>query len=197
MLSDERIQSIRKWEEAVRAEKEKKVLEGERRQYVFCKYSGEHSRVHLKLCDDAAQTRLSGDVTAGARHRAAPLLEVWVQRGDAAEGPVRTSPDTPLIIKMLPDLTSGPSWGPDDHGPLAQPVNVNPSSCALHTVRPGTLKCRSLEQRKAYCRSTQREAQAPKRLQQSIFKSRKQDRELTVAQLMSSLLPNSDLNWRN
>lgn len=76
MLSDERIQSIRKWEEAVRAEKEKKVLEGERRQYVFCKYSGEHSRVHLKLCDDAAQTRLSGDVTAGARHRAAPLLEV-------------------------------------------------------------------------------------------------------------------------
>ena len=195
MLSDERIQSIRKWEEAVHAEKEKKVL-GERRLYVFCKYSRERSRVHLKVCDDAAQTRLSGDVTAGARHHAASLLEVWMQRGGAAEGPVRTSPDTPLIIKMLPDLTSGPSWGPDDHGALAQPGSVNPSSCALHTVRPGTLKRRSLEQRQAYCRATQREAQAPKRLQQSIFKSRKQDQELTVAQLMSSLLPNPDLNWR-
>lgn len=75
MLSDERIQSIRKWEEAVHAEKEKKVL-GERRLYVFCKYSRERSRVHLKVCDDAAQTRLSGDVTAGARHHAASLLEV-------------------------------------------------------------------------------------------------------------------------
>ena len=30
----------------------------------------------------------------------------------------------------------------------------------------------------------------------SFIQSAKQDRELTVAQIMSSLLPNSDLNWR-
>ena len=119
-------------EEAVCAEKEKKVL-GERRLYVFCRYSRAHSRVHWKLCDDAAQTRLSGDVTAGAWPCAASLLEVKAQRGGAAEGPVRTSPDTPLIIRMLPDLTSGPSWGPDDHRALAQPGSVDPCSCALRS----------------------------------------------------------------
>ena len=40
----------------------------------------------------------SGDVTAGPCQCAA-------QQGGVAEGPVRTSRDTPLIIKMLPDLT--------------------------------------------------------------------------------------------
>ena len=30
----------------------------------------------------------------------------------------------------------------------------------------------------------------------ALYSQQKQDRELTVAQIMSSLLPNSDLNWR-
>ena len=30
----------------------------------------------------------------------------------------------------------------------------------------------------------------------ALYSQRKQDRELTVAQIMNSLLPNSDLNWR-
>ena len=29
-----------------------------------------------------------------------------------------------------------------------------------------------------------------------LYSQEKQDQELTVAQIMSSLLPNSDLNWR-
>ena len=29
-----------------------------------------------------------------------------------------------------------------------------------------------------------------------LYSQQKQDRELTVAQIMNSLLPNSDLNWR-
>ena len=31
---------------------------------------------------------------------------------------------------------------------------------------------------------------------QALYSQQKQDQELTVAQIMSSLLPNSDLNWR-
>ena len=31
---------------------------------------------------------------------------------------------------------------------------------------------------------------------EAIYSQQKQDRELTIAQIMSSLLPNSDLNWR-
>ena len=31
---------------------------------------------------------------------------------------------------------------------------------------------------------------------QALYSQQKQDRELTVAQIMNSLLPNSDLNWR-
>ena len=31
---------------------------------------------------------------------------------------------------------------------------------------------------------------------EALYSQQKQDRELTVAQTMSSLLPNSDLNWR-
>ena len=31
---------------------------------------------------------------------------------------------------------------------------------------------------------------------EALYSQQKQDRELTVAQIMSSLLPNSDLNWR-
>jgi len=30
----------------------------------------------------------------------------------------------------------------------------------------------------------------------TLYSEQQQDRELTVAQIMSSLLPNSDLNWR-
>ena len=44
---------------------------------------------------------------------------------------------------------------------------VNTSSCAGHTVRPNKLKCRSLEQRKVYCKAMQRDkvARALKSLQ--------------------------------
>ena len=31
---------------------------------------------------------------------------------------------------------------------------------------------------------------------EALYSQQKQDRELTVAQVMNSLLPNSDLNWR-
>ena len=31
---------------------------------------------------------------------------------------------------------------------------------------------------------------------EALYSQRKQDRELTVAQIMNSLLQNSDLNWR-
>ena len=31
---------------------------------------------------------------------------------------------------------------------------------------------------------------------EALYRQQKQDRELTVAQIMNSLLPNSDLNWR-
>ena len=31
---------------------------------------------------------------------------------------------------------------------------------------------------------------------EALYSQQKQDRELTVAQIMSSLLPNSDLSWR-
>ena len=31
---------------------------------------------------------------------------------------------------------------------------------------------------------------------EALYSQQKQDRELIVAQIMSSLLPNSDLNWR-
>ena len=31
---------------------------------------------------------------------------------------------------------------------------------------------------------------------EALYSQQKQDQELTVAQIMSSLLPNSDLNWR-
>ena len=31
---------------------------------------------------------------------------------------------------------------------------------------------------------------------ESLYSQQKQDQELTVAQIMNSLLPNSDLNWR-
>ena len=31
---------------------------------------------------------------------------------------------------------------------------------------------------------------------ETLYSQQKQDRELTVAQIMNSLLPNSDLNWR-
>ena len=31
---------------------------------------------------------------------------------------------------------------------------------------------------------------------EAVYSQQKQDRELTVAQIMNSLLPNSDLNWR-
>ena len=31
---------------------------------------------------------------------------------------------------------------------------------------------------------------------EGLYSQQKQDRELTVAQIMNSLLPNSDLNWR-
>ena len=31
---------------------------------------------------------------------------------------------------------------------------------------------------------------------EALYSQQKQDRELTVAQIMNSLLPNSDLNWR-
>ena len=30
----------------------------------------------------------------------------------------------------------------------------------------------------------------------ALYNQQKQDQELTVAQIMNSLLPNSDLNWR-
>ena len=32
---------------------------------------------------------------------------------------------------------------------------------------------------------------------EALYSQQKQDRELTVAQFMNSVLPNSDLNWRN
>ena len=31
--------------------------------------------------------------------------------------------------------------------------------------------------------------------EEALYSQQKQDRELTVAQIMNSLLPNSDLNW--
>ena len=31
---------------------------------------------------------------------------------------------------------------------------------------------------------------------EALYSQKKQDRELSMAQIMSSLLPNSDLNWR-
>ena len=31
---------------------------------------------------------------------------------------------------------------------------------------------------------------------ETLYSQQKQDQELTVAQIMNSLLPNSDLNWR-
>ena len=31
---------------------------------------------------------------------------------------------------------------------------------------------------------------------EALYSQQKQDRELTVAQIMNSVLPNSDLNWR-
>ena len=31
---------------------------------------------------------------------------------------------------------------------------------------------------------------------EALYSQQKQDRELTLAQLMKSLLPNADLNWR-
>ena len=31
---------------------------------------------------------------------------------------------------------------------------------------------------------------------EALYSQQKQDRELTVAQIMNSLLPNTDLNWR-
>ena len=31
---------------------------------------------------------------------------------------------------------------------------------------------------------------------EALYSQQKQDRELTVAQIMNSLLPNSDLNWK-
>ena len=31
---------------------------------------------------------------------------------------------------------------------------------------------------------------------EALYSQQKQDQELTVAQMMNSLLPNSDLNWR-
>ena len=31
---------------------------------------------------------------------------------------------------------------------------------------------------------------------EALYSQQKQDRELTVAQIMNSFLPNSDLNWR-
>ena len=31
---------------------------------------------------------------------------------------------------------------------------------------------------------------------EALYKQQKQDQELTVAQIMNSLLPSSDLNWR-
>ena len=31
---------------------------------------------------------------------------------------------------------------------------------------------------------------------EALYSQQKQDRELTVTQIMNSLLPNSDLNWR-
>ena len=31
---------------------------------------------------------------------------------------------------------------------------------------------------------------------EALYSQQKQDQELTVAQIISSLLPNSDLNWR-
>ena len=32
--------------------------------------------------------------------------------------------------------------------------------------------------------------------EEALYNQQKQDQELTVAQIMNSLLPNSDLNWR-
>ena len=32
---------------------------------------------------------------------------------------------------------------------------------------------------------------------EALYSQQKQDKELTVVQVMNSLLPNSDLNWRN
>ena len=32
---------------------------------------------------------------------------------------------------------------------------------------------------------------------EALYSQQKQDQELTVAQIMNSLLPNSDLNWRS
>ena len=32
--------------------------------------------------------------------------------------------------------------------------------------------------------------------EEAVYSQQKQDQELTVAQIMNSLLPNSDLNWR-
>ena len=32
--------------------------------------------------------------------------------------------------------------------------------------------------------------------EEALYSQQKQDQEMTVAQIMNSLLPNSDLNWR-
>ena len=34
------------------------------------------------------------------------------------------------------------------------------------------------------------------KMEEGLYSQQKQDQELTVAQVMNSLLPNSDLNWR-
>ena len=33
--------------------------------------------------------------------------------------------------------------------------------------------------------------------EEALYSQQKQDQELTVAQIMNTLLPNSDLNWRS
>ena len=33
--------------------------------------------------------------------------------------------------------------------------------------------------------------------EEALYSQQKEDQELTVAHIMNSLLPNSDLNWRN
>ena len=56
---------------------------------------------------------------------------------------------------------------------------LNAGSCPRRTVRPNTLKCQSLEQRKVYCRAVQGDRwlmppnpELPKGFQQSIFKGK-------------------------
>ena len=96
-------------------------------------------------------------------------------------------------------------WGPALILPLsalAQPGSVDPCSCALRSEAKHTEASASGAE-KGFLQGHARrsaahawKAQAPKSFQQSIFKSQKQDRELTVAQILKSLLPNSDWNWR-